>query len=246
MSKKTAVNGIELDADLARKIVSLQAARIDAAIRSEGTSSEKIYEAIRNIVRSQKTAGRVLDFGAGTGALTKWLISEKIFAEVHAADITPQPEGLSGISNWIQIDLNLEIPSANDTYDLVVAAEVIEHLENPRFVCREVFRLLRPGGLVVITTPNNEHVRSILSLMMRGHFAAFTGGNYPAHITALLRCDIGRILAEAGFKEINFSYSESGSVPLTTITWQQTSFGALRGKRFSDNIIVTAYKPIGS
>jgi 2-polyprenyl-3-methyl-5-hydroxy-6-metoxy-1,4-benzoquinol methylase len=222
---------------------SLQVARLSAAIRSEGTSGDRIYQAIQKIIRSAGITGTVLDYGAGTGTLTKWLVSEGGFSEVHAADITPQPPSVSGISKWIEIDLNQEIPSNDEVYDLVVAAEVIEHLENPRFVCREIFRLLRPGGLAIITTPNNEHVRSLLSLIGRGHFAAFTGSNYPAHITALLRCDLARILAEAGFESVSFSHSGWGSIPFTRVTWQQISFGMLGGKPFSDNLIVTARKP---
>ena len=149
----------------------------------------------------------------------------------------------SGI-DWIYADLNEPLPIPDATYDLVVAAEVVEHLENPRCLAREWFRLLRPGGALIVSTPNNESWRSLVSLLCRGHFAAFTGASYPAHITALLRQDLARILGEAGFEGIDFHFTHHGLVPkLTALTWQQVSFGLLRGVRYSDNTVCTARKP---
>jgi len=121
---------------------------------------------------------------------------------------------------------------------------VIEHLENPRAVAREWFRLLRPGGYLVYSTPNNESWRSLLSLATRGYFVAFGPTNYPAHITPMLGIDLKRVLTEAGFDEIEFRYTNHGALPkITAVTWGQVSGGLLKGKRFSDNVIVCGHKP---
>jgi hypothetical protein len=83
-----------------------------------------------------------------------------------------------------------------------------------------------------------------VSLLVRGHYAAFTGGNYPAHITALLRRNLARILEEAGFHDVEFAFTGHGLVPrLTSLTWQRLSFGRLRGVRHSDNLVCTARRP---
>lgn len=82
--------------------------------------------------------------------------------------------------------------------NVIVASEVIEHLENPRSLLRDVARLLRPDGILVLTTPNNESIRSLLSLTTRGSFAAFGESSYPAHITPVLRIDLARVVDEAG------------------------------------------------
>jgi 2-polyprenyl-3-methyl-5-hydroxy-6-metoxy-1,4-benzoquinol methylase len=131
------------------------------------------------------------------------------------------------------------LPAAS--FAAVVAAEVIEHLENPRQVAREWFRILKPGGTLILSTPNNESIRSLLALLMRGQHVAFLDSCYPAHITALLRKDVQRILSEAGFSDVRFHFTNSGGLPkLPAITWQQVSFNLLKGCRFSDNLIATA------
>src|SRR5215831_13967592 len=104
----------------------------------------------------------------------------------------------AGVS-WRQQDLNDELSCAPECFDAVVCSEVIEHLENPRSVFRSLFAALRPGGKLVLTMPNQENVRSFLTLIFRGHFASFQDQDYPAHITALLRTDLIRMCQETGF-----------------------------------------------
>jgi 2-polyprenyl-3-methyl-5-hydroxy-6-metoxy-1,4-benzoquinol methylase len=130
------------------------------------------------------------------------------------------------------------------SYDVVVAAEVIEHLENPRAICRELFRLLRPGGHVLLSTPNNESWRSLVALVLRGHFVAFGDTCYPAHITALVRQDLDRVLGEAGFGPRSFAFTNDGGLPgMPSRTWQSVLGSRAGGVRFSDNVLVSARKP---
>ena len=96
------------------------------------------------------------------------------------------------------------------SWDVIVSAEVIEHLENPRATVREWARLLKPGGLLVFSTPNNESLRSIMSLIFRGHYADFSDSSYPAHITPLLRKDIERIMQEARCGSTKVYFTNNG------------------------------------
>jgi 2-polyprenyl-3-methyl-5-hydroxy-6-metoxy-1,4-benzoquinol methylase len=194
-------------------------------------------------VHEERLGGTALDFGAGRGELASRLAACGRFERVVAADLvaygTP-PEGVE----WLNSDLNDPLPLADGSIDVVLAVEVVEHLENIRAVCREWARLLRPGGAVLLTTPNNESVRSVLSLVFRGHFVAFLDASYPAHITALVRKDLERALSEAGLAPQGFFFTDDGAVPrLTRFSWQQISAGRLRGLRFSDNLGCVARKP---
>ncbi len=217
--------------------------RISAARLSGGISNDAIYDAFLNVLKELKLTGDVLDFGAGTGALMKRLAESFSFRSVTGIDILPSPQLPAGIS-WISADLNDQVPLNDQSYDVITSSEVIEHLENPRAIIREWFRLLRPSGHLVFSTPNNESIRSLIALFFRGHFAGFGEASYPAHITALLRKDIERILSETGFQLDKFRFTNRGGLPgKPDKTWQMLSMGMLRGLRFSDNIIVVARKP---
>lgn len=222
----------------------LAESRMRAAKLSGGVSSDPIYSMIERVISEKNLRGSILDFGAGTGGLSRRLLDLKNFQQVAAVDILAMPTDLAGRVDWTSQDLNQPLVGLDGKYDVVVAAEVIEHLENPRFMMRELFRLLRPGGIALVTTPNNESWRSVVALLVRGHFAGFGDRSYPAHITALLRKDFSRIFTEAGFCHVEFRFTNQGGFPgRPTLTWQKIGCGIPRGVRFSDNILALGRKP---
>lgn len=218
--------------------------RIEAAKLSGGTSSDAIYMAVERVFLERGLNGRILDYGSGIGNFSRRLLTLQRFTQVAAMDIMPAPPDLAGRVEWVEQDLNAPVPGHDAAFDVIAAIEVIEHLENPRAVMRELFRMLRPGGTVVVTTPNNESWRSFIALWVRGHYVAFGDPCYPAHITALLRRDFTRIFAETGFRDTHFRFTNQGGIPgMPALTWQRVSFGMLRGLRFSDNLLCVGKKP---
>ena len=59
-------------------------------------------------------------------------------------------------------NLNEGIPFGDGQFQVIASTEVIEHLENPWFFMRELYRVTEPGGMVIISTPNlsNVYVRA--------------------------------------------------------------------------------------
>lgn len=53
-----------------------------------------------------------------------------------------------------QVDIT-RLPMAGETYDVVIANHVLEHIDDDRAAMRELFRVLRPGGIALLTTPIN-------------------------------------------------------------------------------------------
>lgn len=220
---------------------SLEERRKASSELSLGLSGSHIYDAVLRLVDNVREEAPVLDFGAGQGHFTRLLREARGFTNVVGADLMARPPDLPREIEWLQGDLNQELEGPAGRYELLTAIEVIEHLENPRAVVRAWHRLLAPGGMLVFSTPNNESVRALLHLLLRGHYVDFGDSSYPAHITALLHKDLERILGEEGFEDAAFFYTNHGLVPkLTRLTWQSVSAGLLRGKRFSDNVIVRA------
>jgi 2-polyprenyl-3-methyl-5-hydroxy-6-metoxy-1,4-benzoquinol methylase len=219
----------------------LEAQRQLASVASTGISNDSVYRTFEQVLTQLGLKGEILDFGAGTGNLTRRLQALNSFTSITAIDLMPRPVEIDESVKWMSWDLNdaLDIPA--QSFDVIVSAEVIEHLENPRAVAREWFRLLRPGGTLIFSTPNNESWRSLLALVLQGHFVAFSDSCYPAHITALVRKDIDRILTEAGFCAPQFVFTNVGGIPkFPKLHWQAISAGLLRGIRFSDNLLAIA------
>lgn len=98
---------------------------------------------------------RALDVGCGTGANGPVLAAHATFAA--GIDASPVPLGLRGTderghSARLRGDAG-RLPFADASFDLVVALDVLEHLDDDAAAARELLRVLRPGGAAVIFVP---------------------------------------------------------------------------------------------
>ncbi len=110
---------------------------------------------------------RVLDAPCGAGALAAAL--EQAGLEVWGIDLdTPAPAVLR--SRFACSNLSEPLPWADATFDAVFSVEGIEHLENRFAFLRQAHRILRPGGVLVITTPNIVSLRSRVRFLWSGFF----------------------------------------------------------------------------
>jgi len=77
------------------------------------------------------------------------------------------------------VDLNAgKLPYGSNRFCLVTCIETIEHLEQTRPLLREILRVLQPGGVAIISTPNILNLRSRLRYLLCGFFNLFG----PLHI----------------------------------------------------------------
>ncbi|BAZ32289.1 hypothetical protein NIES4074_47910 [Cylindrospermum sp. NIES-4074] len=212
------------------------------ARQSLGASSDPVYQMVARTVAQRHSGGGVLvDVGCGNGKL--WSFVGDRGERYIGVDVVRYPD-LPAEIEFIPFDLDIgQAPLPEGFADVVCAVETIEHLENPRAFMRELVRLAKPGGLVVITTPNQLSLLSKLTLILKNQFNAFqeAPGLYPAHITALLEIDLHRIFTECGLTNIQIDYTNCGRMPFTPWHWPKNL--GLRGRAFSDNILCSGVKP---
>jgi 2-polyprenyl-3-methyl-5-hydroxy-6-metoxy-1,4-benzoquinol methylase len=213
----------------------------ERARRSGGASAVAIYQMVATAIKRRHPGGGfLLDVGCGSGEFRTF--AKDHFATYSGADIVKYP-GFPEGAPFHRIDLDAgRVPIADNTADVVVAVEAIEHLENPRAFARELTRLAKPGGWIVVTTPNQLSLLSKLTLVLRNEFNAFRAGNYPAHITALLEVDLRRIAQECGWREVEIVYTTRGRVPGVGWHWPNLVSRCFP-RSLSDNVLVIGRKP---
>lgn len=106
---------------------------------------------------TRRPPGRVLDVPAGAGALSQLLRSSGL--RVIAVELVTRDFGASGVP-LVSADLDHALPFPDESFDCVGSVDGIEHLENPYLAVREFARVLRPGGRLVLSTPNISAFRS--------------------------------------------------------------------------------------
>jgi 2-polyprenyl-3-methyl-5-hydroxy-6-metoxy-1,4-benzoquinol methylase len=110
---------------------------------------------------------RVLDAPCGSGALVAALVEAGY--DASGTDVVHDAAQVIG-DRFMPADLGAGIPAADASFDAVLSVEGIEHLENPFAFLREIRRVLRPGGLLVLTTPNTVSLRSRVRFFHSGFY----------------------------------------------------------------------------
>ena len=205
----------------------------ERARQSQGRGHERIHAVVASLLASRGAGGTLADVGCGTGDL--WRATRHKFARCLGVDAVRYPELPADVA-FERADLDRDrLPFPDGAADVAAAIEVIEHLENPRALFRELVRITRAGGWVVVTTPNQLSGLSLLTLVMKGQYSAFQSTDYPAHRTALLEVDLRRIATESGLSEIEVTYTRWGRVPMSA--WHYpAAIAALAPRRCSDNV----------
>lgn len=130
-------------------------------------AAPRLHAAILNEINTRYSSLnglKVLDAPCGTGALSEELA--KAGALVEGLDLNPVQASDYGVNYKIE---NLEICELpNDWYDLILSIEGIEHLQNPMAWFEKIASALKPGGLLILSTPNPDAFSSRWKVFTRG------------------------------------------------------------------------------
>lgn len=144
----------------------------DDMLNPQESGRRGVYEHLQRYRLAARNIGankRVLDLGCGAGYGSSILL--KAGNEVFGIDISQKAVDYAktnypGVNYFCCPADNL--PFGNDYFDAVVACEIIEHVQDPKKVLREICRVLKKGGDLFISTPNPRHLSNMLKHILLG------------------------------------------------------------------------------
>ncbi len=160
--------------------------------------------------RRCRAAPRLADLGAGSAAVSATLIRRG--GRAVMVDLAPGGRGRGGpgAPPLVQADLARPLPFRDGVLDGVFAGEIIEHLFDPLGFLRECRRVLVPGGVLVVTTPNLATVQDRVRFLagrsprqvdpthpyLRLHIRPFT---HSALVRAFRRCGLSPLALRSNY-----------------------------------------------
>ena len=203
---------------------------------------------------------RVVDLGSSRGLF----LARFPKSELAAIEIDPEERrlgadhGVEAVEHFINAfdgnRMTARLPFGDESADIVLAGEIIEHIVDTESFLREIRRLLRPGGALVLSTPN---------ILWWKHRLALLAGRYPdaldyrtrygddfGHVRIFTPQLMRELLEETGFADVEVVGKRLG--PISSLTRSPAPVAGLldrladRLPRLSDHLIAFARRPVES
>jgi len=148
---------------------------------------------------------RFLDIGCGNGRYLQMLHKLGVSKDnLYGVELSQSEveglnrDGFHGYYGRIE-DVHNQLPSSS--FDLIVMLQVLEHVDNPALVVRCLAGLLKPGGVLIIETPNTESID--VKMFKRSYWGGY---HFPRHWNLFNKATLTRLAESNGLriKEFNF------------------------------------------
>lgn len=171
-----------------------------------------LWKPVLDILKSESKSGtglRVLDLGCGNGAFAGEL-------KRHGYSVVGIDPSQSGITHakgyWPGLEFHVgsaydDLPTKLGCFDAIVSLEMVEHLYSPRDFARNIYALLRPGGVAVVTTPYHGYLKNLAMAVTGTMDAHFTALWDHGHIKFWSTKTLRMLLSEVGMSDIGFLFA---------------------------------------
>ncbi|MBI3190737.1 class I SAM-dependent methyltransferase [archaeon] len=169
------------------------------------TSRESCMIKFANIKKTDK----VLDIGCGSGVVTRKIVKQ-IGCKTTGIDISEacinyatrksRKEHLKNTDFHVgSID---NIPSPDKHFDVIIASHIIEHVKNVDKSIEQIYRKLKPGGRVIITTPNYASLWPLAEIVFDKALAEKGYSLHEQHVTKFNAAHLKSLMKSAGFENV--------------------------------------------
>lgn len=183
---------------------------------------ERAIERLRGAV---VPGARIADVGCGQGAFSLRMADDGY--DVTGLDVVPAAEQQAA-GSFAYHEVDLFEPSAREaflhahgnTFDAVVLLEVIEHVRDPWETLSFAHRLLRPGGTLLLSTPNITSFFSRFRFLTGGRFHQFEPADLSyGHINPMTPFMVETVLGETGFMLVE----KGPGPPMPVVVWDHNA-----------------------
>jgi SAM-dependent methyltransferase len=130
---------------------------------------ERFYRFLKPVLQ-EFNHPEILEVGAGHGAFTRKLWKDGY--AVSACDLFPEIFYFDKIE-CRKVDISRELPYPDQSFDIILAVEVMEHIHDHNLFFKECNRILKKGGLLIFSTPNILSLKSRLRFLFTGFYYSF-------------------------------------------------------------------------
>lgn len=168
----------------------------------EGFSNISRVKILMNWIKELPKGSKILDVGCGDMYLAKQL-TEYSWIGIDVDNIAHD-------SRMVSHDLESFPWPCQPVYDVVICSEVLEHLFDPVKVTKEIHRLLKPGGIYILSTPNADFIDHFIDHFEQVIFDIRKSWT-KEHIHLYNRQSHEMILATCGFEIVKYSGADTSA-----------------------------------
>ncbi len=174
--------------------------------RIDGACFQASYTGLRrDLLRHVHGEGlSVLDLGCATGKNGRHLLESGVARHVVGVELDPAMAAEARASYARVLVADLDQPEAlaeldGETFDCMLAGDVLEHLREPERLLRRLMTLLSPDGRVIVSVPNVQHVETFIQVYLRGTWPREERGLFDrTHVRFFTRRNLLALLRDTG------------------------------------------------